>query len=57
MSKLTNQKMLDKPTPVITRDTVKRLAKDVSEIIKNPLTTNGIYYVHDDTDMLRGKLV
>lgn len=41
--------------PVITRETIKRLVKDVSEIVKNPLTENGIYYVHDETDMLRGK--
>tara|TARA_Y100000768_G_C23988865_1_gene690737 strand:- start:5668 stop:6468 length:801 start_codon:yes stop_codon:yes gene_type:complete len=40
---------------VITRDTIKRLAKDVSDIIKNPLTDNGIYYVHDENDFLRGK--
>lgn len=40
---------------VITRETIKRLVKDVSQLVKNPLTENGIYYVHDETDMLRGK--
>ena len=40
---------------VITRDTIRRLAKDVSDIVKNPLTDNGIYYVHDENDFLRGK--
>jgi ubiquitin-conjugating enzyme E2 Z len=40
---------------VITRETIKRLAKDVSNIVKKPLTDNGIYYVHDETNMLRGK--
>lgn len=38
----------------ISRDTVNRLLKDVKQIIKNPLTDQGIYYVHDDTDMLKG---
>jgi ubiquitin-protein ligase len=39
---------------VITRETITRLLKDVRQIIKNPLTDNGIYYVHDDSDMLKG---
>jgi ubiquitin-protein ligase len=39
---------------VITRDTINRLLKDVKEIIKNPLTTNGIYYIHDESDMMKG---
>ena len=30
----------------------KRLLKDVIEIIKNPLHDNGIYYKHDENDML-----
>ena len=30
----------------------KRLLKDVVEIIKNPLHDNGIYYKHDDNNML-----
>ena len=38
----------------ITKETVSRLLKDVRQIIKNPLTDNGIYYVHDDADMLKG---
>lgn len=32
----------------------KRLAKDVVDIIKNPLIDNNIYYKHDDNDMLKG---
>ena len=31
-----------------------RLLKDVVSIIKQPLTDNGIYYVHDESDMLKG---
>ncbi len=45
---------LNKDTPVVTKDTIKRLAKDVKDIMKNPLTDNGIYYTHDETDMLKG---
>lgn len=38
----------------IPRDTVMRLLKDVRNIVKNPLTDNGIYYIHDDADMMKG---
>ena len=38
----------------ISKETIKRLIRDVKDIIKNPLTDNGIYYKHDDTDMLKG---
>lgn len=38
----------------ITKDTITRLLKDVKNIIKNPLTDNGIYYIHDDEDILKG---
>ena len=38
----------------ISKDTISRLLKDVKQIIKNPLTEQGIYYVHDDVDMLKG---
>ena len=39
---------------IISKESFQRLLKDVKQIIKNPLTSNGIYYVHDDTDMLKG---
>ena len=42
-------------TVTLSSTTVKRLAKDVREIMKNPLTANGIHYVHSDSDMLRGQ--
>lgn len=42
-------------TPTISKETIKRLAKDVKDIIKKPLTDNGIYYVHSDKDMLSGQ--
>ena len=41
-------------TSYISKETITRLLRDVKQIIKNPLTENGIYYIHDDTDMLKG---
>ena len=41
-------------TTFITKDTISRLLKDVKYIIKNPLTENGIYYIHDDSDIMKG---
>lgn len=38
----------------ISKDTITRLLKDVKQIIKNPLTDNGIYYVHNESDILKG---
>ncbi len=42
---------------VMSRDSRKRLQKDIIQIIKNPLTEHGIYYTHDDSDMLKGYAV
>lgn len=39
---------------IVSRETALRLLKDVRTIIKNPLCDNGIYYVHDDEDILKG---
>ena len=36
------------------RDAIKRIAKDVKEIMNDPLHDNGIYYKHDDDDVLKG---
>ena len=36
------------------KETITRLLRDVKNIIKNPLSDNGIYYIHDDEDMLKG---
>jgi ubiquitin-conjugating enzyme E2 Z len=38
----------------ISKETISRLLKDVKHILKNPLTENGIYYIHDDSDMMKG---
>ena len=39
---------------IIKKETIQRLLKDVKQVIKHPLTDNGIYYSHDETDMLKG---
>jgi ubiquitin-conjugating enzyme E2 Z len=44
-------------TLFISKECMNRLLKDVKQIIKNPLTENGIYYIHDDTDMMKGYAV
>jgi ubiquitin-conjugating enzyme E2 Z len=41
-------------TNFISKESITRLLGDVRQIMKNPLTDNGIYYIHDDTDMLKG---
>ncbi len=41
-------------TSFISKETISRLLKDVKHILKNPLVDNGIYYIHDDVDMLKG---
>uniref|UniRef100_A0A6C0FEG2 Ubiquitin-conjugating enzyme E2 Z n=1 Tax=viral metagenome TaxID=1070528 RepID=A0A6C0FEG2_9ZZZZ len=38
----------------ISQDTIKRLARDVRNIRKNPLDSNGIYYHHDEENILKG---
>lgn len=38
----------------ISKETITRLLRDIKQIIKNPLTENGIYYIHDDVDMMKG---
>jgi ubiquitin-protein ligase len=38
----------------ISTQTQKRLLKDVSSIMKDPLNDQGIYYIHDEEDILKG---
>jgi len=55
MSELVNSVIVNTNEPiVITKETIKRLLKDVREMIKNPLETEGIYYKHDESNMLKG---
>jgi ubiquitin-conjugating enzyme E2 Z len=39
---------------VIRKENITRLIRDVKDVLKNPLQDNGIYYKHDDTNMLKG---
>tara|TARA_B100001769_G_scaffold247249_1_gene218187 strand:+ start:4887 stop:5627 length:741 start_codon:yes stop_codon:yes gene_type:complete len=39
----------------INKETIKRLALDVKDIINNPLENEGIYYIHDEDDILKGR--
>lgn len=41
-------------TEIVTKDCVKRLLSDIKEIIKNPLNDHGIFYKHDEENMLKG---
>ena len=38
----------------ISKETIHRLIRDVKQLIKEPLHDNGIYYEHDQEDMLKG---
>jgi ubiquitin-conjugating enzyme E2 Z len=57
VSSQTNIVLFDQaPTQIqLSRDTVKRLIKDVREITKTPLTSHGIYYHHSKDDILIGQ--
>ena len=48
--------MSDKEPKKITMSKInkRRLQKDIVDIIKEPLTDNGIYYAHDEENMLKG---
>jgi len=50
MSSASTQKSKPKKNVKLTT----RLLRDVRNIIKNPLTSNGIYYVHSESDMYKG---
>lgn len=41
-------------TLFLSKETITRLLKDIKQIMKYPLTDNGIYYIHDDVDILKG---
>ena len=40
---------------VIEPEAIKRLAKDVKQLIKNPLHDNRIFYKHNEDNILLGK--
>ena len=39
----------------ISRTSIRRLIRDVKDLISTPLTQHGIHYQHDDEDVLRGR--
>ena len=39
---------------IITKSTQKRLLRDVVDVLKNPLSDQGIYYIHDEENILSG---
>lgn len=41
-------------TNIITKETISRLVRDIKDITNNPLSDHGIYYKHDEEDMLKG---
>jgi len=49
-----NAKEKQEQTKVISKETIHRLIRDIRDITKNPLKENGIYYAHDEEDMLKG---
>lgn len=52
---MSNENKTDNTSQVIIpKETIKRLVKDIRGIIKNPLISNGIYYKHDDENMMHG---
>lgn len=46
--------MTERKTVFISTTVMKRLISDIKQINKNPLTSQGIYYQHDETDMMKG---
>ena len=49
--------MTDVPSPpeIISKATFRRLVKDVKELMTSPLHSHGIYYVHNEDNILTGK--
>jgi ubiquitin-protein ligase len=41
-------------TPIITKATIRRIVDDIKSLIKEPLHDIGIFYQHDEEDMLKG---
>ena len=41
-------------TATVTKETLKRVISDITDIVKHPLHDNGIYYEHDEENILKG---
>lgn len=46
--------IINNETITVSKETIKRLLKDVKEIMKDPLDSHGIYYKHDESNILKG---
>jgi ubiquitin-conjugating enzyme E2 Z len=53
-TKIANEKSKEVQITTISKDAVKRLLKDIQQIMKNPLHDQGIYYKHSETNMMEG---
>jgi ubiquitin-conjugating enzyme E2 Z len=42
-------------TVIISKETTSRILMDIKHLIKNPLNEHGIYYMHDDKHILKGR--
>jgi len=47
--------MATEPTITISKETFRRLVKDVKELVVSPLHSHGIYYIHSEENILKGK--
>ena len=45
---------MEQQEKVVSRETLKRVISDISEVVKNPLHSHGIYYEHDEENILKG---
>ena len=43
------------PAIFISKDTFRRIVSDVKDIVRNPLHSHGVYYTHNEDDILKGK--
>jgi ubiquitin-protein ligase len=39
----------------VSKETLRRIISDIKDLRKNPLSAHGIYYEHDEQDMLKGR--
>ena len=53
-TKILNNESKEVVQITISKDAVKRLLKDIQQIIKYPLHDQGIYYKHSETNMMEG---
>jgi ubiquitin-conjugating enzyme E2 Z len=42
------------PTSSTSPQAVRRIARDVADIMRNPMNADGVFYIHDESNMLRG---